>query len=152
MNTVTNTPRKILNKLSVKLVRLHASRILLIAVIFIHFMAILAIIFSRLPFNLQQIAIVLLFTHMGYYFHRWRKSSVYRLQALHHSWQLVRDHDNKYGADSELRIEHCYYWSRWLVILLVEDKNNNSRHFPIFYDSCSIDEFHYIRIVSKTAL
>ncbi len=152
MTTANNTPRKTLNnsKQSVRLVRLHPSRVLLAAVLFIHFMAVLAVIFSRLPFVFQQIAIVLLFTHMGYYFHQWRKSAVYRLQLLHQRWKLISNSDDKDNAKSELKIEYCYYWSRWLVIVFVKDKNNNCHHFPIFYDSCSIDEFHYIRIASKT--
>jgi hypothetical protein len=53
-----------------------------------------------------------------------------------------------------LPIMTCYYWSRFLVVLIVQDESKSARqqYMPILYDSCSAQEFRFIKVMSKTML
>ena len=165
MKNLTNTPIKPsdvqpLKKASSQLIRIKPSKCLLALVTLLHVLIVVSFLSSSLSFTWLQIPIILLCIHLGFYWYQWRALPCYRLQCLGEHWCLLQ---NKKNADrsglgtkpqSRLSIKTCYYWSRFLVILIVEGEHKTSRpqYIPIVFDCCSKDDFRFIKVISKTML
>jgi hypothetical protein len=126
----------------------------------LHLLIIMALLSSHLSLEWAQIPIVLLALHLGLYWYQWRRLLRYRLQFSAERWHLLKQQRN-FDADAlaineqaRLTIKACYYWTRFLVVLIVEDESMNpqQQYMPILYDCCSAQEFRFIKVMSKTML
>lgn len=165
MKNLTNTPIKTsdvqpLKKASSQLLRIKPSKCLLVLVTLLHVLIVVSFLSSRLSLAWLQIPIILLCIHLGFYWYQWRALPCYRLQFLGEHWCLLQKQKNANSsglgtkAEARLSIKTCYYWSRFLVVLIVEDEHKKSRpqHIPIVFDCCSKDDFRFIRVTSKAML
>jgi hypothetical protein len=149
-----------LNKASSQLIRIKPSKSLLIIVTLLHVLIVVSLLSSSLSLKWAQIPIILLCIHLGFYWHQWRLLPCYRLQYLAERWHLLTKQKKSYANDLEAKIEAClsikacYYWSRFLVVLIVEDKHVKSRlqYIPIVFACCPRDEFRFIKVMSKAML
>lgn len=46
-------------------------------------------------------------------------------------------------------IVRWYFWSVWLLILVVEDCQGRQRYLPFLSDCCQPDEFRWFRVIVK---
>ncbi len=126
----------------------------------LHLLIMMAILFSHLSLKWAQIPIVLLALHLGFCWYEWRRLPLYRVQFLAERWHLLKQQQNfDAGAlatkeQDRLTIKACYYWTLFLVVLIVEDESMNARqqYMPIPFDCCSAQEFRFIKVMSKTML
>jgi hypothetical protein len=115
---------------------------------------------SGLSFKWAQLPIVLVCIHLGFYCYQWRLLPNYRLQFLADRWHLLTKQESpdietlKAKEQIRLSIKACYYWSRFLVVLIVEDEALKSRiqYIPIVFDCCNEDDFRFIKVMSKSML
>ena len=165
MRNPTNLPINPLNSqplLSVPayVAPIRPSKCLLMLVTGMHLTSIVSFLYSHLLLVWAQIPIILLALHLGYYWYQWRRLSDYRLQYSAQRWYLCEQQKNTGLAKSKqkkltrLHIKACYYWSRFLVILIVEEESSRARkrHMPIVYDCCSASGFRFIKVMSKSML
>jgi hypothetical protein len=161
----TNTQQNKVNgqaitKTSAQLIRIKPSRFLLTIVTLLHVLIAMSFSSSSLPLIWAQIPIVLLCIHLGFYWYCWRLLPTYRLQYLAERWHLLKK-QKSIGIDNlaakeeaRLSIKACYYWSRCLVVLIVEDEDLKSspQYIPIVFDCCNKDDFRFIKVMSKSML
>jgi len=126
----------------------------------LHLLIIMSFLSSHLSLGWAQLPIILLSLHLGLYWYQWRRLPRYRLQFSAERWHLLKQQRN-FDVDAleteeqvRLPIKACYYWSRFLVVLIVDDESINARqqYMPILYDCCSAQEFRFIKVMSKTML
>lgn len=165
MKNLTNTPinksdNQPLNKASAQLIRIKPSKLLLALVTLLHVLIVMSFLSSSLSPAWLQVPIITLSIHLGLYLHQWRELPYYRVQYLGECWCLLQQQRNLAAENLEAKMEvrllinTCYYWSRFLVVLIVEDEHRKSRpqYIPIVFDCCSKDDFRFIRVMSKTML
>jgi len=130
------------------------SKRLLAFVTLVHLLAILSFLNTGLALVWVQIPIVLLCIHLGRYWHHWRCLPTYTLRRLKQQWCLFSSlsHISKIGETSEnrLTVVACHYWSNFLVVLIVENKQSRQQYIPILPDSSK--DFRRIKVISKTML
>jgi len=145
-NSIASSP------VGAQLLRISPSYLLLAIVLFMHFMAVIAIFLSRIEVWLLVLGVVTLLAHGYVYSVSWYQLPVYRLQQSQDGlWVFYNERDKT----EFLTIKRCYYWSRYLIIFCTEDAQGKSIFLPIFPDSCrhnracSAINFRHIRIVAK---
>ncbi|MGH1485897.1 MAG: protein YgfX [Cellvibrionaceae bacterium] len=129
-------------------IKIQSSRILILLNSLLHIAAVISILLTRFPLWLQSIVIVGLFIHFGILCHRWRRFPAYQFKLHQGEWCL----SDPIAPSQHLNVDHCYYWSRYMVILQVSNVFDRSIYFPIMYDCCDADDFHRIRIITKSTL
>jgi len=128
-----------------QVVSIKPSLTLLLLVLSIHLAALLALKLTNLTLWLIQLGWVLLFVNLAVYCYRWSNSHNLRLQKYSQYWKLIDEVDETQTKT----IIRCYYWSRWLIILQVEQQEGSKQYFPLLPDMCEADKFHYLKIVSR---
>jgi hypothetical protein len=157
LNPIDGQP---LHKASAQVIRIKPSKCLLMLVSCLHLLIVTSFLSSHLSLEWAQIPIILLSLHLGLYWYQWRRLPRYRLQYLAERWCFRKQQRNidvdvlETKEETLLPIMTCYYWSRFLVVLIVQDESKSARqqYMPILYDSCSAQEFRFIKVMSKTML
>jgi hypothetical protein len=165
VKNLTNLPVSPINgqpfqRASPTVIRINPSKCLLKLVTGLHVLIIASFLCSHLSLHWAQIPVILLSVHLGFYWNQWRRQPSFRLQYLAERWHLRQQLRNldvaaaESTAGTRLSIEACYYWSRFLVVLIVDDGSQKSRqqYIPLLYDCCSAAEFRFIKVMSKTML
>lgn len=140
---------------SARLIRIRRSATLLALALLMHCVALVSIWLTSLPLWLLFFSSALLFIHGGIYCHNWRRATSYRLQKNQAGcWVLYSEYDNNHF----MALQHCYYWSRHVVILKVTDYRKHCYFYPVLFDSChkngDIDSlgFKHVRVLAKYLL
>lgn len=133
----------------VTLVRIRASRILLLVVTSLHFFALIAVLYTNFPHWLWLIPSAFIFVFLCCFISHWREQPVYRIQKRGDAWALVDD--SKTGETCKIEIVQCYYWSRYLLIWILA-RDRQRIYFPILPDCCSKEEFRHLKVLSKIEL
>ena len=144
---MTTLDKKVL-KVNSLMVRIKPSLALLLLVSSMHLLALLALKLTNLTFWLVYPSWALLSVNLAAYYYRWHGCHNLRLQKFHQHWKLIDELD-----DTQTKtIIRCYYWSRWLIILEVEQQNRTKQYLPLLADMCKTENFHCLKIISRFEL
>ena len=142
------TQKTLATSLQTSSIKIQASRVLLLLNGLLHSAAVISILLTSFSFWLQAVLIVVLGIHFAMVCHRWRCFSEYQLKYYQGSWCLFAP----VVPSQHLTVSRCYYWSRYMVILQVSNVSGRMACFPLMYDCCNADDFHLIRIMTKSTL
>ncbi|MBX2808827.1 MAG: hypothetical protein KTR20_09380 [Cellvibrionaceae bacterium] len=137
-------PDKLLKR---HLTPLHPSIMLLASVLAVHVLALLAVSITALPTVVKAGLLMLVFTHSIYSGYRWYKTPLYRLCYGENTGFTIIS--NTGGESACLQVVACYYWSRWLLILRVENHKGRRYYLPLCWDCCDRKSFHALRLLAK---
>lgn len=141
------TPEK--NPLSrqISSVEIGTSAVYRLAVCLLHLCMLVGLWLTRLPLwaNLAIASLVLL--HGFFWLRRWQAKRPLYFQQQDGFWLLVND-------QQRLQLVDCYYSTRWLVVLRLQDLSSAEMirrfvYLPIFFDACSAEDFRHLRVASR---
>ncbi|MFT6387849.1 MAG: hypothetical protein ACJAUP_001221 [Cellvibrionaceae bacterium] len=140
---------------SAQLIRVKYSLVLAMLGLALHCAAIIAIWLTSLPLWSIFFCSVLLVIHGGACCHYWRSATDYRLQKNQEGgWTLYSESN----SGQFITLQHCYYWSRYLIIFRVKSHRQHCFFYPVLFDSChrngGIDSvgFRHLRVLAKYLL
>lgn len=115
-----------------------------------HCLALSAVLMAAVPIVYKAGLIVTLFVSVAYRVYCWYTTPLYRLSYRENAWFAVTlGDDSETSRATELTLVDCYYWSRWLLVLRVENALGRRCYMPLAWDCCERDNFHRLRILSK---
>ena len=131
------------------LIQTRPSRILLGAVLFMHGCAVAGIVLADLPWIAQCIGASGIFFMAANYYRQWWTTPYFHLQKnLKQQWVFCSEQGE--GQElTELTIDACYYWSRYLLIFRVRDRQSRSLFYPVLADACDGDGHRHLRVFAK---
>ena len=118
------------------------SKVLLLANFLLHVTASFSLYLSALPLLFSLLLTVLLGIHFLTDYYRWSQNMF--LEFVNEHYILRR------GDDSALVI-NIYYESAYVIIFRCQCRGR-LRYYPVVYDMCSKEAFHYLRLYSKAYL
>ncbi|ODS23018.1 hypothetical protein AB835_11040 [Candidatus Endobugula sertula] len=111
----------------------------------LHTIVLLAILNANLATYAQLLLSLWVLTCLLIHTLFWCWQPIYQVRYLHRGWWLIV----KGQADRRYLIVDCYFWSPFLLMLLVENGQGKRKLLPIVFDSCSVDGFRWLRVTTR---
>jgi hypothetical protein len=137
-----------------KLVRLYPSLWYLRSIILFHIVALTAVCLSAMYLWIKACLVIWVLMSAALFFRQWRRQMVLRVQYVHGYWCLIPEvsslspyHPQELAHPYKIITWH--YWSVWMLVLLLENHQGQPSRLVVVFDSCTADEFRWLRVVVK---
>jgi hypothetical protein len=115
----------------------------------------LGIFFAEIALWTKALLVLTLLVSLWYFFRQWQRQPVFRVQYLHGYWRLITESEQlepqplQYKQCLQYKMINWHFFSTYLMILSLEDERGRQRRLAIVCDSCSVDEFRWLRVVVR---
>jgi hypothetical protein len=115
----------------------------------------LGVSFAGMALWAKALLVLMLLASLWYFFRQWQRQAVFRVQYLQGYWRLIpapeplEAHHHHHKQRPQYKIISWHFFSVYLMILSLEDERGKRRRLTLVCDSCSADEFRWLRVVVK---
>jgi hypothetical protein len=111
----------------------------------LHLFALLAVTISAIFWWLKLLLALAVLLSACLFAHQWRQQDILRVQYWHQRWCLLVDGH----SEPKYILVTWSFWTRWLIIVEVDDAKGRRHRLPLFLDCCTTDEFRWLRVIVK---
>ncbi|MFT5117665.1 MAG: hypothetical protein ACI9NY_001196 [Kiritimatiellia bacterium] len=109
----------------------------------------LGVLFAGLALWTKALLVLALLASLRYFFRQWQRQAVFRVQYIQGYWRLIVESEQLEEQNFQYKIVSWHFFSVYLMILSLECEQGKRRRLTIVCDSCSADEFRWLRVVVK---